>query len=775
MIIRKLNNNTIDFELVGTIAKKLDLPFKFVELLFSRNLTDEDKIRKFIFSEQNDFYDPFLFSDMSAIVERISHAANQSETVVVYCDYDADGICAGAILSLFLSTMGINVYSHIPSRTGEGYGLNKTTLERIIEEATPDLIITCDCGISGAAEVELIKDLGVDIIVTDHHEIPETIPDCLILNPHMPQSGYPFADLCGAGVAFKLVQALAGKEKAEEYLDLAAIATVADLVSLTDENRLIVQRGLKKIKQGNNLGLSMLLERNQIQSIDSVDIAFKIAPRINAAGRMGDPSRAFTMLTSSDINTVKSMIDEIERDNDLRKTVCDTMYQEAVAELSNESLFQKRSIVLSNPSWEKGITGIVAARLAGEFHRPSFVLVSSKEAFKGTARSIAGINVYEMLKNASDLLTEFGGHAQAAGFSIMEENIEPFKERIEEYLQQFDENLFLPSAEYDIELCENEISKEFIMALDKLSPYGNSNPRPLFLLQTGIKSVEPFRNNPLHTNVATDGGKSIMAFNFNKKNQILAGKGKKELIIELKLSDYGGFRGFMKTAATENLVFDAQLAHASYLKLLAISSHLPPKKTPYVELPKQQGIFGTMYICGLQSTYERFVSSPQGKQVALKEFMLSTDQNNLNRIIVSPEFDSDLNLSLYNRIVFLDSPPSDAVVSYINSRTKAEVFVPQNGSGEVFQGISTDRRIFGNVFLNLKKVQTSQPTVFDFYHKMPKKEYSLPQFIVCLAVFMQLGLVEVKKTDKITLKINETEKTQLENSEIYNMINKFQQ
>ncbi|MFR6640511.1 MAG: single-stranded-DNA-specific exonuclease RecJ [Christensenellales bacterium] len=289
------NEYPVDPDKVRSIADKLGLNEKFVELLFRRGVASEEDIKRFLYPDESMFYDPFLLKGMNEAVARLDAAIQNQEKIVVYGDYDADGVCAAAILSLFLSKKGLNVLVHIPNRIGEGYGLNVDSLGRIIESELPDLILTCDCGISGADEVKFATELGVDVIVTDHHEISGEIPDCTVVNPKQPDCNYPYDMLCGAGVALKLVEAMSDRKTMLEYADLACVATIADLVPLMDENRLIVQYGLKSLNECKNVGLKVMFDALKLGKITSGDVAFKVAPRINAAGRMGDAYRAFEL------------------------------------------------------------------------------------------------------------------------------------------------------------------------------------------------------------------------------------------------------------------------------------------------------------------------------------------------------------------------------------------------------------------------------------------------------------------------------------------------
>ena len=383
---------------------------------------------------------------MEKAVDRIKEAIDKKENILIYGDYDCDGVCSSAILTLFFINKGLNVYTHIPSRFKEGYGLNVETVEPLIEEFEPDLIITCDCGVTAKQEVEHILDLGLDIIVTDHHEVNEgQLPECIVINPKQDDCNYPLDSLCGAGVALKLVEAVGGRAEALKYMDLAALATIADMVPLVDENRLIVALGLKKENRNSNGLKALLKSQGFVDVVTSTELAYKIGPRINAAGRMGDAYRAFELLVSDDETRIQELIAEIEEDNNRRKTLSDEMLKEAFEDLKEENLVDTRAVILTHPSWEKGITGILAAQIATEYRRPTFIIVGTGDSCKGTSRGYSGVNIYELLSKCSDILLEFGGHAQAAGFSIAEKNIPEFKKRIQTFLKDLPHEPFLPT------------------------------------------------------------------------------------------------------------------------------------------------------------------------------------------------------------------------------------------------------------------------------------------------------------------------------------------
>lgn len=750
----KRNSLAVDTAQVRLLCEKLKLHPKLAELLVLRGISDEQSIRKFLNPNMDDFYDPFLLKGMREAVDRLEAAIEGKEKIVVYGDYDADGICASSILSLYLSSRGIDVYTHIPNRIGEGYGLNVDSVEHIIEEVCPDIILTCDCGISGYKEVEYALDLGVDMIVTDHHELAEKLPECIVINPKQPDCGYPINYLCGAGVALKLVQAMGGIEAMTEYLDLAAIATIADLVPLLDENRLIVQFGLKRLNAGFNMGLRFLLDNLGLNgAITSGDIAYKVAPRINAAGRMGDAYRAFELLTTFDASLAAEIIQQINEDNIKRKAVCDELYNEAVGDLAFEDMVHDRAIILSHPSWEKGITGIVAARLTNDFRRPSFIIVNSGDSYKGTCRSIEGINVHEILTDAGDLLLEYGGHSQAAGFSILYENIPAFKERVNAFLKKYPDEYFMPQMYYDLDIDVKDIDLELVTALACLEPTGNSFSKPLFRTAAENLKVNLCKSNTNHTQIITDSGLQIFAFNFYKQNHFLLSEGSKDMILELQLNSYNGrssVKSILRAVRPEALYINDRTAKANYVKNLNI-------RTPYDELRYKtytggigalsSGVYGTLIVAFDKAGYEKAVRETQNT-ILLRDFMYSQTKNNYSRIIVAPEFDENLLLSGYEKIVFTDRPISDNLIAYLNKYTKAEIYLPETDTRKKFVAeLDTSREIFGVCYELIKRnASLTANNIYSYYKKLRAPEsITEAQFMFCLNVFMELKLISVAR------------------------------
>jgi len=773
----KRNTAPADENAAAGIGKNLGLHPKTAELLFSRGFCDEQSIRKFLTPEKNDFYDPFLMKGMTEAVKRIEEAVNRRENVIVYGDYDADGVCAAAIITLYLVARGLKVLPHIPSRSGEGYGLSVETLERLIETAEPGLIITCDCGISGNAEVSHCLDLGVDIIVTDHHEVSEEgPPECIVINPKQADCAYPVKNLCGAGVALKLVMALGGAEAAMQYVDLAALATVADLVPLLDENRLIVQLGLKSENLRSPGLIALLKDQELLFGFSSSDIAYKIAPRINAAGRMGDAYRAFELLTIADAQRIAEIIAEINADNLKRKALSEEMYEEAVAVLRNDDLTDARAVVLSHKSWEKGITGILAARIAGEYKRPAFIMVNAGAHYKGTCRSFGNINIYQLLGFCFDLLLEFGGHSQAAGFSIVEENIGAFKKRVNELLTLISDDYFLPALEYDIDIREEDICLEFAKDLERFEPVGNSNPRPVFRCVAQELSTAPCKSNYRHTSITLQSGLTVLAFNHYPQNQFLWGDAQKELALEISVSTFGkkeSVKAVLKGVAPEKLYIDDEIARANYFKNISMKKISEPVYEFYApsrlaELIDHK-LYGTLFIAGCADTYHKFIGKHAPKYLH-HEFMYSTIGNNLTRITVSPIFDGALDLANYGKIIFLDSPVGTGLIPYLNRYTRAKIFLPvTNNEAEFFKGVDLSRAAFGRYYELLKRnAGLKSVNVFDYFRalKSGNPDITATGLIAALAVFNELKLISFQK-EGFGITIHHGVKAELNHSAVF--------
>lgn len=454
-------------------------------LLMQRGIGSAEAALAFLHPNEEQLNDPLLLHDMPRAVARIRRAMEQGEAICIYGDYDVDGVCASAILCDYFRSEDIAAEVYLPSRHSEGYGLNEAAVRELAERCK--LLITVDCGIASRDLIALATELGLDCIVTDHHRPGELLPDCPTVNPLL--GGYPFPWLCGAGVAFKLVHALGGMQAAMERIDLAAIATVADVVSLTGENRAIVHLGLQAINAHARPGLAALMEVARIEAgtLDSQGIGFRLAPRLNAGGRLGSARRSFELLIQQDSFLAAAQADELESENSRRQSVEREIRTEAEAQLEDFDFSNHRIILVHGEGWNPGVIGLAASHLKEKYHYPVIVLAENDGVLTGSCRSIEGVDIYEALCSAAPLLERFGGHAQAAGLTLRTENLPALQAALDAYLfESIDPQAYLPAAGYDVDIHLSDCSEAFVQELRLLEPTGCGNPEPVFLARVHL-------------------------------------------------------------------------------------------------------------------------------------------------------------------------------------------------------------------------------------------------------------------------------------------------
>lgn len=458
--------------------------------LRARGITTDEERRRFMYPDLSMLRDPFDLPDMQKAVDRIEKALVSGENICVYGDYDVDGICATTMLLHYLLSIGAEVSYRIPSRHDEGYGISRRAIDAL-KQSGVSLIITVDNGISAASEISYAKELGIDVIVTDHHIPPETIPECTAVICHsLENSDYP-RYLCGAGVALKLIQALGGVEAASDYIFLAGVATVADVVPLLDENRLLVKYALDALNSGKCcVGMQMLLESLSAKKPYSVyNIGFGIAPRLNASGRMGDASLGVELFMTEDENEAASIISELTKLNEQRQAEEQSILDEAIRMVEELDISDKHVILLASDKWNSGVIGIAASRLTEMYHRPTILFSLHDNALKGSARSIEGINIHDALKAHADMFIRFGGHAKAAGVTMERGKFSEFCDAFEKYFaQNCPPELFIPRRGYEFDEDLGVINMDLVHELDMLAPFGEGNPPPVF----HISNVSPY-------------------------------------------------------------------------------------------------------------------------------------------------------------------------------------------------------------------------------------------------------------------------------------------
>ncbi len=480
-----------DLTNILALSDSLNISTILSQLLIQRNVTNFFEAKAYFRPSLDTLLDPLLMSDMEKAANRIIKALTENEIITIYGDYDVDGTCSATLMYLFLKELGANVNVYIPNRINDGYGLSLEGID-IIKERGSKLIVTVDCGITAVEEIEYANQLGLDVIVTDHHKPKEELPKAFaVLDPLKPDCDYPFKSLCGAGVAFKLARAICDrfgqKDLALKYLDLVALASAADIVSLTGENRVLVRKGIETINENPRPGIKALIKIAKMEpgNLSSGQIVFTIAPRINAVGRLGDAYRAVDLFCASSEAEADELAKILEEENNERRKIDEATFSYAL-EKANETIDFDNTlgIVLHDNNWHLGVIGIVASRLVEKFHKPSIMLTTIDGVAKGSARSVQGFNIYAALKECEDLLIQYGGHEAAAGIAIEIEKIPEFKKRFNEILKtMMKEKDITQEISIDAKINFSEITPKFLRILEQFAPFGPGNLRPVFLAE----------------------------------------------------------------------------------------------------------------------------------------------------------------------------------------------------------------------------------------------------------------------------------------------------
>ncbi|MEG0856551.1 MAG: single-stranded-DNA-specific exonuclease RecJ, partial [Terrisporobacter sp.] len=506
------------------LSKKINISLEISQILKNRGINSEKDAEIFMNPSLEYLRDPFLMKDMGKAVERIKEAIENKEQIFIYGDYDVDGVSSTSVLCLYFKSINYPVKYYIPNRLEEGYGINEDAIRKIHNEGC-NLIITVDCGITSVKEVDLANELGIDIIVSDHHECQSEIPNAYaIVNPKQEECNYPFDMLCGCGVAFKIIQALTDKEDFKismyEYLEIVTLATICDIVPLIDENRIIVKNGLKLMKEGKNLGLRELIKVCGIETnkIGSSHIGYSVGPRINASGRLGHSYLGVQLFTTDSQAEAKEIANILEAKNIERQMIESKMYKEAEEVIaSDESYKNDKVLVVAKEGWQHGIIGIVASKLTEKYYKPTVLLTIEDEEATGSARSIKGFSIFEALESCKDLMNKFGGHDQAAGLAMNRYNVKELKERINKIADySLSKEELIENIKVEYELDEESATLDLVEDLHKLEPFGMSNPSPRFIMRDLLlTSVYKMGKNKQHLKIIAENNKSYECVGFN--------------------------------------------------------------------------------------------------------------------------------------------------------------------------------------------------------------------------------------------------------------------
>ncbi len=736
-MIYEKQSQSRDENLIKDISETFGVSARFAKILTERNINSVEQAKKFLYPSLSDLGDPFLMSGMKEAVDRIN-AVSPEEVIVVYGDYDVDGISATTILTKCLRLMGKTAYAVIPERS-DGYGLSEAVIERALEEFCPDLLITVDCGISAVNEVEYLQDLGVDVIVTDHHEIPDTLPDCTIISCKL-DDDYKFNGLCGAGVAYNLSRALIG-DKADEFLDMVALATMADSMPLIGENRILVTEGLKRIRQGKCIAaIKSLLKSANVKEITATSLSYSVAPRVNAAGRMGNANVALSAFLSEDEYEVGVFTEQLNQFNAKRQNDCEELYKSAKNKLSNKSPLMKVN-VLYDKKWNTGLVGIVAARIAEETGKPTILFTESDGVWHGSARSNNSINIFEALKYATKYSENFGGHAQAAGVTVRYENFTDFENALDEYVSKTCDISDFTSVVYVDEIVKEPITIGYVEELEKLEPCGVENPRPLFAEYVGNAYATPLKYGSPHLSLKTNNFDFIY-FNGVDDMKILNSDVVKALIYEPSASVFNGkkyAKGYVKSYKTEArfddytdfLLFSSQLDSIS--AKTETYTEIDEKTTEeYIERAKRE-IFGTLFIACSSKTVKHYEEQLRGLDVTTYS---TCKKSNLSTVCLGIKGEIT---ALYSHIVFLDKPLNVS----LNLPYDVEISVNVSQNGFDCQGVTADRKTLGEIYLALKKSEKKFTSIEDAA-AVAGNGYGLKEIAFAVKVFRELGLIEAK-------------------------------
>ena len=748
---------------IGALASACNLSQTAAAILYGRGVNTPEKAEAFIHPSKSHFISPFKMRGMQEACSLIKLARDEEWDVLVYGDYDADGVCAATIMGGALKDYGVNVRVYVPERRN-GYGVTVAAIDEIFEDYFPQLVITVDCGISNAEEVEYLKESGCEVIVTDHHELPENIPDCICINPKF-EDGYPYDNLCGAGVAFKVACALNGKS-AYKYLDFAALATVADSVPLMGENRDIVAEGLKLINTSPRKCFSNFLTKTQ-DGAYAHTLAFTIAPKINAAGRMGDAASALALFSETDEKAVFELSARLTSYNQERQLKCDELYNQAKAKLSERGAYG-RVIMLWDESWNSGFVGIVAARLAEEYGRPVILFVNNGGMLKGSARSIEGVNIFDALKACSDFISEFGGHSQAAGVNVTEENFALLEGALNEYMERtYTAEDFIPTI-YISGMLEGENVLRLSRELETFEPYGVGNKRPMFAAK--VEECRPRAIKPFSPHLTFKcGGLEMMFFGGAKYSEILRSPAPKTLVFEYNVSRFRGreyVRGFVRDViySSESGGYAGEYIAANAVMRAALPqvSCSPVYKTE-AEIDKimeeDDGGYGTLYIAEDYATLSKYKNA--GRFFA-DTFNLSA-KSLINTVLVAPRPDCDF--SGYRRIIWLDKPLK---ITFPSAEGKEVIICSDIDGCAPLAGIESSResllKIFAFLSANSGSIEgvNAEEAAFGL-----KTNCRVSELLFAIKVFEELGLVSFAEG---RLVIYRGIKTDLKNSALYNTV-----
>ena len=794
------------------LSKKINISPEISQILNNRGINDEKDAEIFMNPSLEYLRSPFLMKDMKKATERIKKAIENKERIYIYGDYDVDGVSSTSILYIYFKSIDYPVKYYIPNRLEEGYGINEDAIRKISNDGC-DLIITVDCGITSVNEVGLANELGIDVIITDHHECQSDVPDAYaIVNPKQDDCNYPFDMLCGCGVAFKMIQALTDEEEFKrsmfDYLEVVTLATICDIVPLIDENRIIVKNGLKLMKEGKNLGLRELIKVCGIETskIGSSHIGYSVGPRINASGRLGHSYLGVQLFTTDLEDEAKEIANILEAKNIERQMIESKMYKEAEDVISSsENYKDDKVLVVAKEGWQHGIIGIVASKLTEKYYKPTILLTIEDGEATGSARSIKGFSIFDALVSCKDLMNKFGGHEQAAGLALNAENIEELRKRVNKIADyNLNKDDLIENIKVEYELEEESATLDLIDNLHKLEPFGLSNPSPRFIMRDLLlTNIYKMGKNKQHLKLICENEKSYECVGFNMA-YLAENFQEGDKIDVLFQVDENNFNNDRKV---QFLLKDIRLSHPK----LAISNNLSLKLFEKIS-PTDSGSLYHIYndeddtaintdgdkniniFDHIKEETLIIANTLNGFYRALSDVSLTDldydinynyiyEKNKKVQLIFSPNIDK-IDLKRYNSIILYDFLYNKGEYSYLNKNIlNSEVVIKYYSSEDkiylknIMDNIVPNREEFINIYKQMlvsKELQLKLTELKRVFKLLPLKTF------IILKVFRELNLLNFEinyEEDTIAIYLLEKpdKKLNLDESVILNNLKELKQ
>ncbi|HHX48959.1 MAG TPA: single-stranded-DNA-specific exonuclease RecJ [Clostridiales bacterium] len=751
-------------DVLKIISYKLGINETIISLLFDRGLNTEEKIKTFLYGSLDDLEPVSIFTDGVKIKNLILKHLSQNSKIIIYGDYDCDGILASSMLYLSLKKIGANVEVFIPDRKEDGYGLNLSSLSNIIDSKKPNLIITVDCGITSVSEVNFLQKRGVDIIITDHHVPSNELPNCLIMNPHLTKGSTP---LCGAGVAYKLIQILFGEKESQQYLDLCAIATIADIVPLVGDNRILAKEGLNVLSgYVKRTGLQYLLNELNLsypKKIKSSDISFKIAPTLNSSGRLSNAQKSFELMTTRNEKYAKVLSKELVIENEERKNITDDVFNKANVLLIDYNLAHNAIIVLKD-NWEAGVLGIAASSLANKFNRPVILFSKDGDMLKGSCRSIKGVNILDLLNECSGLIENYGGHSMAAGLTLKNENFDFFVKKINLLAKQiYAPDVFKHKFYYDIELDFDDLDINFANQLALLEPYGSANNKPIFKTSKNTIEVEQIKLHP-HLKSKLNNGVELIMFNKLEHFHLLKSGLSKNLYYYIDINEFRNKKtiqcNILDIEYTNNYLDD------SFLDLEILNRYIVNYDNNKKSLKKKHYSstenFGKVLLVFTKKTFDLLSSKfPEYNKNIIKLY----SSNAFNTILLAPS--KKESFDYFEEIIVYDDPPNEylenLILKYGNIVKKGDI---SHLSSIDFKNYNFNRNKLVKTFYAIRSSEDKKLT--SIYNAIKKTDHMLNDFdwFASLLIFKELNIISI---DEGILQIS-NEKRNLNDSKIFTLI-----